>query len=275
VLISFATADKGKTLLKVANSLVKKQVENTVVTAMHLTLSSELHYFDVKDYEKEMFLPVISESEKLNQKITTIFKASNDIDSDITDTANLGEYDLLLVGLGQSIFEGTLLGKVLGFTTRIINPDRLIDKFTGKEGLFENSPFDERTRQIIAKSKMSVGILVDKELDEINQVFMPIFNDEDAFLIQFAQKLIHNNGSQITVLDVIGEKRIDKKIQEAIRSIEQIAPNHIMMMQERTIKKEFLENQDLMVISLASWKRLIDSQSIWLNNTPAVLIIKP
>jgi hypothetical protein len=51
-----------------------------------------------------------------------------------------GDYDLLLVGLGKSIFEGSLLGKVIGFTTRIINPDRLIDKFKGKEGLFENSP---------------------------------------------------------------------------------------------------------------------------------------
>jgi hypothetical protein len=29
-------------------------------------------------------------------------------------------------------FEGTILGKVIGFT-RIINPDRLIDKFTGKK----------------------------------------------------------------------------------------------------------------------------------------------
>ena len=275
VLISFATAEKGKTLLKVANSLVKKQSGNTVVTAMHLSLSSELHSFDVKDYEREMFLPVISESESLNQKIITLFKASNDIDSDITDTANHGEYDLLLVGLGQSIFEGTLLGKVLGFTTRIINPDRLIDKFTGKEGLFENSPFDERTRQIIAKSKMSVGILVDKELDEINQVFIPIFSDEDAFLIEFAQKLIRNNGSQIIVLDAIGHIRNNRKIQEGIRSIEQIAPNHIMMMQEKTIKKEFLEQQDLMIISLESWKKLLDSHSIWLNNTPSVLIIKP
>jgi hypothetical protein len=50
----------------------------------------------------------------------------------------------------------------MGFT-RIINPDRLIDKFTGKEGLFENSPFDERTRQIVAKTKkMPLGILIDK-----------------------------------------------------------------------------------------------------------------
>jgi Kef-type K+ transport system membrane component KefB len=275
VLISFNTAEKGKTLLKVANSLVKKQSGNTVVTAMHLSLSSELHSFNVKDYEREIFLPVISESKNLNQKITTLFKASNDIDSDITDRANHGEYDLLLVGLGQSIFEGTLLGKVLGFTTRIINPDRLIDKFTGKEGLFENSPFDERTRQIIAKSKMTVGILIDKEFEEINRVFMPIFGKEDAFLIEFAQKLIHNNGSQITVLDAVGEITNNREIQEAVRSIEQIAPNHIMMMNERIIKKEFLEQQDLMIISLESWKKLIDSHSIWLNNTPSILIIKP
>jgi hypothetical protein len=66
--------------------------------------------------------------------------------------ANQGDYDLLLVGLGKSILKGPFLVSYW-FTTRIINPDRLIDKFTGKEGLFENSPFDERTRQIVAKTK--------------------------------------------------------------------------------------------------------------------------
>ena len=275
ILISFATAEKGKKLLKIANSLVKKQRGNTVVTAMHLSLSSEIHSFDVKDHEKEIFLPVISESENLNQEIMTLFKVSNDIDSEITETANHGEYDFLLIGLGQSIFEGTLLGKVLGFTTRIINPDRFIDKITGKEGLFENSPFDERTRQIVANSKMPVGIFVDKDLEEINRVFMPVFKKEDAFLIEFAQKLIHNNGSQITVLDAVGQIKSNPEIQESVRSIEQIAPNHIMMMQERTLKKEFLEEQDLMIISLDSWKKLVDSQSVWLANLPSVLIIKP
>jgi arginine deiminase len=104
---------------------------------------------------------------------------------------------------------------------------------------------------------------------------MPIFNKEDGFLMEFAQKLIHNNGSQITVLDVLGEIKDNREIQESVRSIEQIAPNHIMMMQERIIKKEFLEQQDLMIISLESWKKLIDSHSPWLNNTPSVLIIKP
>jgi Kef-type K+ transport system membrane component KefB len=272
ILLSFATPERGKKLLKIANSLVKKQPDNSIVAAMHLSLSTEVHSFDVKDHERKMLLPVIAESERLNQNMVSVFKVTNDIDTEIIDTANQGEYDLLLVGLGQSIFDGTLLGKILGFTTRIVNPDRLIDKFTGKEGLFENSPFDERTRHIIAKTKMPVGIFIDKDLEDVNQIFMPIFSKEDSFLIDYAKKLINNNGSQITVLDASGEV---KNIQESIRSIEQIAPNHIMIMHDRTIKKDFLESQNLMIISLDSWKKLIESQSTWLNNTPSVLILRP
>lgn len=275
ILISFASSQSGKTLLRVANSLVKKQTGNAQVTAMHLSLSTELHTFDLKDYERDTFAPVLQQSEQLEQQITTLFKASNDIDSDIVETANHGDYDLLLIGLGQSIFEGTLLGKVLGFTNRIINPDRLIDKFTGKEGLFENSPFDERTRQIVTKSKMPVGIFLDKELHEIDRIFMPVFGKEDVFLMEYAQKLIHNNGSQITILDAAGEIKNNAGFRENIRSVEQTAPNHIMIMNDRTVKKEFLGEQDLMIISLESWKKLVDSQSVWLNNTPSVLIIKP
>nr|WP_294787354.1 cation:proton antiporter [uncultured Flavobacterium sp.] len=275
ILLSFATPERGKKLLKIANSLVKKQPDNSIVTAMHLSLSTEIHSFDVKDHERKMLIPVIEESNRLNQNILSLHKVSNDIDTDIVDAANSGDYDLLLIGLGQSIFDGTLLGKILGFTTRIVNPDRLIDKFTGKEGLFENNPFDERTRHIIAKTKMTVGILIDKDLEEINQVFVPVFSKEDAFLIDYAKKLINNNGSQITVLDASGEVKNTREMQETIRSIEQIAPNHIMIMNDRTIKKEFLDGQDLMIISLESWKKLIESQSIWLNNTPSVLILKP
>jgi hypothetical protein len=181
----------------------------------------------------------------------------------------------LLVGLGKSIFEGTLLGKVLGFTTRIINPDRLIDKFTGKEGLFENSPFDERTRQIIAKSKMPLGILVDKELHNVDRVFIPVFGVEDAFLIDYAQKLIYNNNSHISVLDTNDQIKNHFMIQNAIDSLESKYPKNMTLMNERIMKKEFLLKQDLMIISLDSWKSLVNSQSIWLSNIPSVLIIRP
>ena len=274
ILISFGNNEKGKSLLRLANSLTKRQKDTSTITAMHLSLSDEMHTFNIADKEKSSFLPIVEESKILKQEITTIFKATVDIETEIADVANQGDYDLLLVGLGKSIFEGTLLGKVIGFTTRIINPDRLIDKITGKEGLFENSPFDESTRQIISKTKMPIGILIDKELQNVDAVFIPIFSTEDAFLLDYIQKLIYNNNSKVTVLDVNNHLKTNFVMESAIRSLSQNYPNNISIVLDKTIKKEFLANQDLMLISLESWKALVDSRSDWLSGVPSVLILK-
>lgn len=274
VLISFGTPDRGKSLLKLAHEFIKKLNGNAMVTTMHLAHTNEIHQFNVEQYEKESFLPVIETSEQLNQKITTLFKASNDVESDITEVANKGEYDLLLIGLGQSIFEGSLLGKILGFTTRFINPEKLLNQVTGRESLFENSPFDDKTQHILNKSKVPVGVLIDKKFTSAETVFIPVFSENDIFLIQFAQKLIHNSESQVTLLDVSGHIQNYPELKEKIRAIEHRAPNHIHVMSNRVLDKHFLEEQDLMLVSLDSWKQLIDSKSIWLSDIPSTLILK-
>ena len=274
ILISFGDNEKGKSLLRLANGLIKKQKNTSSITAMHLSLSDEVNTFNIEDKEKNSFHQIIEESQLLKQDITTVFKATMDIETEIADVANHGDYDLLLIGLGKSIFEGTILGKVIGLTTRIINPDRLIDKFTGKEGLLENSPFDERTRQIISKTKMPIGILIDKELQQVNRVFIPIFSLEDSFLIDYAQKLIYNNNSEIVLLDVNGYLNTNFVMKSAIDSLEQKYPNNIDLITDKIIRKEFLDQQDLMLISLESWKQLVDSRSTWLSSVPSVLILK-
>jgi Kef-type K+ transport system membrane component KefB len=274
ILISFGNNEKGKSLLRLANSLTKKQKNSSEITALHLSLSDDLHSFNMEEKEKNSFEPIFEDSEQLKLKISTLFKVTNDIETEIVDVANQGDYDLLLVGLGKSIFEGTLLGRVLGFTTRIINPDRLIDKFTGKEGLFENSPFDERTRQIVAKTKLPLGILIDKEFHEIDRVFIPVFKSEDSLLIDYAQKLISNNNSKIVVLDVNSHVRTNFVIQSAVNSLEQKYPDNMKIVSENSVDKAFLESQDLMLISLEGWKILMDSNAGWLAGVPSVLIIK-
>ncbi|KGD67237.1 cation:proton antiporter [Flavobacterium aquatile] len=275
ILISFGNNEKGKSLLRLANSFVKKQKDNTNITALHLSLSDEMHAYNLEEYEQEAFEPILVESKTINQEITTIFKATVDIETDITDIATRGNFDLVLVGLGKSIFEGTLLGKVLGFTTRIINPDRLLDKFTGKEGLFHNSPFDDRTRLIISKSKMPLGILIDKDFSDVNDVFVPIFSSEDAFLIDYAEKLIYNSNSKITVLDIEDQVKNNAEIETEIKTLKHTYPENIAVLNESNMKAGFLAQQNLMIISLESWKKLVDSQSVWLSTVPSVLIIKP
>lgn len=270
----FDNATNAKALLRIANSLVKKQKLNTSITTMHIVQSSDVNAFNSDSYEAKIFQPIESEAGKLNQEVLTLYKVSNDLESDMVEIVNEDSCDLFLLEIGHSIYKGTLLGKILGFTTRIINPDILIDKVTGKEPMFENSFFDERTRQVLIRAKVPVGVLINKNFDKMERIFVPILDKSDLFLLQYAQKWIANVEAQITVSDVSGEIERSSDFKESIRSIEQVTPNHIMITKDKTVEKESLGQYDLMLISLSSWKKLVETRSEWLNHSPSILIVK-
>lgn len=273
VLLSFDGPESGSTLLRLADNFTHKMNGNKSITAMNITPVQELHAFEMQDFENEQFVDVVQTSNELKLQITTLFKASNDAENDLVNITNKGNYDLLLIMLRRSIYEGSLLGRLLGFTTKIINPERLLNTVKGKSYMFNNSPFDDFTLGILDKSNIPVGIMVDKNFENAGKVFVPIFDLNDFYLVEYAKRLINNNNSQIIILDVVGQIRRNTEIRELIRSIEQIAPNHITLYNERTIEKEFLESQDLMLISSKSWRSLIDSKSLWLSDIPSTLII--
>jgi len=274
ILVSFAHPDRSIALLRLAYSLTHRQSDNALITAMHLSPNNDLNQFNATEYEEESFAPIVAESGRLRIDITTLFKASNDIEAEITQMANKGNYDLLLIGIGQSIFEGSMLGKILGFTSRIINPDLLLNKVTRREKLFENSPFDEKTRLIVSKSEVPVGIFIDKNFMSADRVMVALLTPEDAFLIEYAQKLIANSESQVTVVDSHQTSRHTPHIRETIRQIEQIAPNHIQTINESAITKETIHHQDLLLISISSWKLAFERESRWLKEIPSTLILK-
>lgn len=273
ILFSFETPEAGKALLKLSHSLVRQQKVNSELTALHLSPASETHHFDLEEYEKDSFRPIMDESGKLNQKVLTLFKVSSDFENEINSVAKKGHFDLLLISSNPSIYEGTLLGKILGFTTRIINPETLINTVTGKENLFETPVMDERTRHILSKSDIPVGILVDKNFTNTNKVFIPLLGPEDEYLVSYAQQLISNAGSQVAILDVTGTIQNNPSISQKIKAIQQKTPGNIVLYIERLITKDFLQQQNLMIISLNSWKKLVDSKSVWLSESPSTLII--
>ena len=53
-----------------------------------------------------------------------------------------------------------------------------------------------------------MGVLIDKGLTYVNNIFIPIFSSNDSFLMDYAQKLIYNNDSKI-LMRKNGRHRID------------------------------------------------------------------
>lgn len=275
ILVAFSQAEYGKALLKLANSLTKKQPESSELTAMHALYVEDLHHIATEDSEKESFQAIFEEAKVLDRNITTLFKASYDVDSDIIEVANKeGGHDLLLIELGQSIYKGSLLGKVLGFTTRLINPEKVFNTVVGKENLFEQSIFDEGTQQLINRVDISVGMLINRKFTKAGAVFIPLFGPKDYSLLYYAKKLIYNNDSKIVFMDIIGKMKESYELELEITKMKQELPDHVTLMEHAAVGKNLLEQHDLMLISLEGWEYLINSKTVWLTNTPSVLIIK-
>lgn len=275
VLIAFGNPKRGQSLLRLVHGLIGKNQPHSSISAMHLTSAENLNSVNAAEYERSSFLPITQESEKLQQPFTRIFRASNDVETDIAGTANEGDFDLLLIGLGQSIFDGSLLGKVLGFTSKWVNPENLLQQVSGRDSLIDSAPFDERTRNLLARSKVAVGVLIDKDFMHVERVLLPVFSERDAYLLNYAQRLIKHAGAQITILDAGGLIKSHLVIKEHLRALEEQSPQHIQVVDSKVIDKAFLAAQNLMLVGIESWKSLVESKSLWLADVPSVLIIKP
>ncbi|MHA4843505.1 cation:proton antiporter domain-containing protein [Flavitalea antarctica] len=272
---SFSTARKGISILKLAHSLARRSMDSTQVTMLHVSSSNELNLYNEEEYERESFSPVIEEAKKLNLRLQTIFKPALDVNHEITSLVNAGNYDLLLIGAGSSVFEGTFLGKLLGITSKIINPEKLYDTITGKERLFDNAFFDDRVRQILRASRIPVGIYINKRADKLEHIFVPVYSISDSYLFIFAQKFIYNSFSRVTILDLAGVLRQNPELSVSIQSIQAANPGSVELLSVNSIERAFLDQQDLMLISLDSWRKVVEEQNDWLSRSPSVLIIKP
>jgi Kef-type K+ transport system membrane component KefB len=273
ILFSFGDSERGKSMVRLVNSLVGKTGNNTLVSALHLEPSNELHQYNIREVEKESFKPIKREANKYNLALQTFFKPTLDFEKEIIETANTGDYDLLIVGMGQSMYEGSLLGKILGITTKIINPEKLYHTLTGSEKIAGNG-FDDRTNAIVRSAKMELGIFADKGLKKVDDVVILILSNEDEFLISYAQKMIHNNESRVVVIDYNDKIKNNAVFKESIRAIEQQAPNHIALYSQDKLNEEFLQSKDLFLISIDGWRHMVEHEPLWLPKVPSVLILK-
>jgi len=273
ILISFGNPETGRVLFRLANNFIKRQ-ELSNVTAVHFSPSNELNHYNIEQYEKESFGPVTTEARLLNQKVKTIYKVSNDFSKDIIDESNSGKYNLLLIGIGQSIYEGSGLGRTLGFINAMIRRERIINKVTGKEKLFEYSAFEERNRYLFDGSKIPVGIFINKKFTQCEHLILSVYAKSDIFMLDYALLLFENTHCQITIFD---PKQIIQIRQQHIQSLQRILHfngGKVDIVTDSVMKKEQIQKHDLLLVSAFGWKTMLDSQMPWFDYAPSTLILK-
>lgn len=276
VLLSFANPQSGKKMARIANLISGYSKNSTEIMALHVTPSADINQYQLAEYEKESFKPIKFEAAKLGLSIKTNYKVSNDVSEEILTDANSGSYDILLVGVGKSVFQGTLLGQFIGITASALSPDKLIGTLTGKSNIFKTQKIlDEKSNAFINNSKIPVGIFIDHDLDSIDKVLMPIVSISDVFLLFYAKKIIKNSNVVITILDYNGIIDANTEIKEEINSVENYAPNNISLIQKKNWDISTLPQYNLTILSIDGFGRFSTDLEMEEKDTPSFLLIRP
>ncbi|MEZ0451230.1 cation:proton antiporter [Sphingobacterium thalpophilum] len=270
ILLSFAKSNTGISLLYLANALTAKSKHTAEITALHIEPSNELRHYEVETQEQDSFREIKRTAQHLEQPIRTVFKISSDIDREIVQTSNEREQDLLLLGVSESIYGGSLLGRFLDFTSRIINPEKLLHTVANAESPF--STFD-RNQQINARVNAMVGILIDKNFVKAQRIIVPVLLKDDEFLCAIIRRLIHHSDAQVIVWDCEQLLRKQEAFREKLRQIEQLVPNHLTVVDVKKLGAELWAQQDLMLMSLPCWHKIVNKKVDWLPLTPSTLLV--
>ncbi|MDP2363628.1 MAG: cation:proton antiporter, partial [Ignavibacteria bacterium] len=238
ILISFGPPLAGNRLLLLANQMVEKQNDKVNITALHLTPSSDISFQEAEIFEQEGFEPILELSKKLNIKIQTKYRATNEVSNEIVSIANEDSYDMLLVGSSKAMFSRDVTG--------------------GKIKYF----FDD--------CNCSVGVLVDHGFEEINKILLVLHESTDKFLLKYAGKFLKNSATELSIVDELNSMNNDEVIFNILKNN---PSKKIDIQKELNLSDTFLNQFNLILVSLESWNKIRAINSEWITNSPSLLII--
>lgn len=243
ILFAFGPAEKGKKLLRIADNLTHASASEVSITAFHLTPSSDINAKEAKEYEQESFRLVKQEAESLAIKIKTLYRATNDINREITREANKGAYDLLLVGGSHSLFSHNVVG--------------------GK------------VKTLIGETRCHVGVLVDRGFESADRLMVLLQDINDLFLLSFVERFVSNSHTAIVVADPHRLIKTNITFSMAFARINSQNPERLRLHESYTPDPDPNQRFDLVLVSTSGWRDLRKTANPWVTGSQSFLILKP
>jgi hypothetical protein len=130
-------------------------------------------------------------------------------------------------------------------------------------------------RQLIEGTACSVGVFMDKGFTQASAVLLPLASPGDLFLLHYAERLLFDEGTRITLLDPAGLVQREPSFRSGAQRLAQSAPDRLTVIPARPIEVDLLAEHDLLLTSYTGWMRAAEARAPWLAAVPSTLIIKP
>ncbi|MDR2680299.1 MAG: cation:proton antiporter, partial [Tannerella sp.] len=251
VLLSFGRASNGQVMLDLAHQMFSKKAERLDVTALHLTVGSDINPLRTEDFEKVSFAPILYEANKLNMLIKTRYDVCDNAEQHICSIVNRDGFDFLLVGAGISMSD--LSTDVIAHKTwrKVF---RILKRKNSEQFLFyPGSLIKDKTKAFIEKSNCTVGIFANRGFIRAGNILVVFNSVKDLALLDYASNLQRSTQGFVKLMNRVSPTSGDSET--VARTLEEYLTKtaETAIPFEKNLTVDILKEADLMLVSYDTW----------------------
>ena len=272
LLLSFGRKSNAPVMLNLAYQMFSKGDKKLDVTALHLTVGSDVNPGDTGDFESTNFEPVLNEAGKLDMPLKTRYDICSNAAIHICSIVNDENYDFLLVGAGVSM-------SALDTDVQAVSGWKKFGKlFFGKSqppAIFSpGALLRDKTKEFVTNSSCSVGIFVNRGFVRANTILVIINDESDLQLLDYLNTLRKTNKGFAQLLNRVNPVSGDSMIViEALKDYVNVTKDTVILF-EKDFTAELLRNADLMLVGYHTWLIVSREYNDLLQGMPSTFIIQ-
>ena len=257
LLLSFGRASNGKVLLNLAQQVFSQGKRPLEITALHLTVGTEVNPIHTENFETTSFAPILEEAERLNIPLRTHYEVVNNVGQHIVNQVNQEGFNFLLVGSGIA-FSALPQDKEAAKHSKWFYPGDLMK---------------DKSHQFIEQSQATVGIFMNKDFERATNAMVVLKHSKDVFLLKYATNLIASNQAAICISEISNEIVKNRFSEEKVREFLNVHPK-TMFTETPNLSQNLLAKQNFVLISYETWIDLFARKDKALQYMPSTLIIR-
>ncbi|MDR1919333.1 MAG: cation:proton antiporter [Tannerellaceae bacterium] len=272
VLLSFGRAGNGQIMLDVAHQMFTGQTKKLEITALHLTVGSDVNPLHTDNFEEVSFGPILYGARKLGVPIKTRYEISNNAGVDIVHIVNEEKFDFLLVGAGISL--SNLPADVAVNRFRAFFYNRYLRFFKAPESWFyPGALLKDKTKVFIENASCSVGVFVNRNFVKATNVILIVASADDLFLLGYAQTLLKATQGSIALVNKTssttpGSDKIKSAFEHFTATVKQS-----LVLPDKDLTPELFIGYNFMLISYHTWNDVSEHRKKALQRMPSTIIL--
>lgn len=271
VLLSFGRAGNGQVMLDVASQMFGKAPGKLDITALHLTVGSDVNPLHTENFEEVSFRPIIQEARKLDVPITTRYAVSTDAGQDIVNIVNKEGFDFLLVGAALSLSDIPTDIEATQYKNTVY--ERYFKHLKAPRSWFyPGTLLKDKTKMFIEQTKCAVGVFVNRGFVKATNILVPVAGAGDLFLAEYARNLQKSTHGSVTFLYGAEGASGSGEIAEALTGYA-AGEKKVTLLAGAPFTAGLLSQYNFMLISYPTWNAISDHRKEALQGMPSTLIL--